>query len=111
MIFFTQFRPRSGLVFCWASGSKLFENDGIPERNFIKETFEKKSVERKKMYKVTCMHKELVNSCLRGSYAGLRSLLIFFKINFLENSFWNIIRVSNSLDPDPARLYAKVISR
>ena len=29
-------------------------------------------------------------------------LLIFFKINFLENSFRNTIRVSNSLDPDQA---------
>ena len=30
-------------------------------------------------------------------------LLIFFKINFLKNSFRNIIRVSNTLDPDQAR--------
>ena len=27
-------------------------------------------------------------------------LLIFFKINFLKNSFRNTIRMSNSLDPD-----------
>ena len=30
-------------------------------------------------------------------------LLIFFKINFFENSSWNTIRVSNSLDPGRAR--------
>ena len=29
--------------------------------------------------------------------------LIFFKINFLKNSFRNTIRVSNSLDPDQAQ--------
>ena len=29
--------------------------------------------------------------------------LIFFNINFLENSFKNTIRVSNSLDPDQVR--------
>ena len=30
-------------------------------------------------------------------------LLIFFEINFFKNSFWNSIRVSNSLNPDQAR--------
>ena len=29
-------------------------------------------------------------------------LLIFFKINFLKNSFRNTIRMSNGLDPDQA---------
>ena len=29
----------------------------------------------------------------------------FFRINFLKNSFRNTIRVSNSLDPDQARLF------
>ena len=34
-------------------------------------------------------------------------LLIFIKINFLEKkSFKNIIRVSNSLDPDQARRFS-----
>ena len=32
-------------------------------------------------------------------------LLTSFKINFLENSFRNTIRVSNSLDPDQAQHY------
>ena len=32
-------------------------------------------------------------------------LLIFFKINFLKNSFRNIFRMSNSLDPDQARRF------
>ena len=30
-------------------------------------------------------------------------LLVFLKVNFLKNSFWNTFRVSNSLDPDQAR--------
>ena len=33
--------------------------------------------------------------------------LIFFKINFLENSFKNTIRVSKSLDPDQARHFVR----
>ena len=33
-------------------------------------------------------------------------LLIFFKINFFENSFRNTTRVSNSLDPDETRHFA-----
>ena len=32
-------------------------------------------------------------------------LLIFFKINFLKNSFRNAIRVSNTLDPDQAQRF------
>ena len=32
-------------------------------------------------------------------------LLMFFKINFFENSFRNTIRLSNSLKPDQARCY------
>ena len=30
-------------------------------------------------------------------------LLIFFKVNFIENTFRNNIRFSNSLDPDQAK--------
>ena len=37
-------------------------------------------------------------------YASLLSTVVFFsKSSFLKNSFRNIIRVSNSLDPDQAR--------
>ena len=44
------------------------------------------------------------NLWLLGSFFMLFCrLLIFFKIIFLKNSFRNIIRVLNSLDPDQAR--------
>ena len=44
---------------------------------------------------------EFFNTLLPGKfYRAFCCLLIFFKINFLKNSFRNTIRVSNSLDPD-----------
>ena len=51
-------------------------------------------------------------------YAFLSSV-DFFLIDFFKkkkkkkkkNSFWNTIRVSNSLDPDGSKVFAKVISR
>ena len=47
-----------------------------------------------------------VNSLPTGKFFMLFCrLLIFFKINFLKNSFRNIIRMSNSLDPDQARRF------
>ena len=42
--------------------------------------------------------------CMLGNFACyLLSAAFFFKLFFLENSFRNIIRVSNSLDPDQDR--------
>ena len=56
--------------------------------------------------------------CILGNYECFLSSADFFQNQlFLKNSFRNIIRVSNSLDPDQARqnvwpdLFAKVISR
>ena len=41
--------------------------------------------------------------CMLGNFSRCCRLLIFFKINFFKNLFWNTIRVSNNLDPDQDR--------
>ena len=42
-----------------------------------------------------------------GNFSWFCFHVVFFKINLLENSFRNTIRVSNSLDPDQARHFVR----
>ena len=44
-------------------------------------------------------------SCMLGIF--FLSSAVFFKINFFKYSFWNTIRVSNSLNPDQARHFVE----
>ena len=40
-----------------------------------------------------------------GNFSSIFSFDDFFKIDFLKKSFRSTIKVSNSLDPDQARLF------
>ena len=55
----------------------------------------------------TCFHTPYPKVCRDFFHDSLTSVDFFFKINFSKNSFTNIIRVSNLLDPDLARHFVR----
>ena len=64
------------------------------------------SLHRKMVIRVEDWLNFILTHCILGNFSCFCRLLIFFsKLTFSKNSFRNTIRMSNSLDPDPARRY------